>query len=375
MSPPLDEATLARDILPRFRIPGTPVTVRRFGSGLINDTFLCEHEEQGRRRTYVLQRINTSVFTEPLRVMENVETVTTHIVDRLRREGVRDPEAVTPALVRTLDGASYLVDPRGGFWRAFHFIESCTVYDRVADPRLAREVGRALGRFQSLVADLPPAKLHDTLPGFHHTDRYLGQYDEALRSDAEHRARDVGPAQDAVEHHRSLATALTGPLAAGTIPVRVVHNDPKVNNVMINAGTGEAVCMVDLDTVKAGTVLFDFGDCVRSAANPLGEDAQDLDAVRLDLALFAAIAEGYLAEAGSFLTRQETDLLTTSVKVITFELGLRFLTDHLRGDTYFRIRYPGHNLHRARVQFRLLESIEKIEGAMCDIVRSLLAKQ
>lgn len=364
---------LTRVVLPRFRIPGTLVTVRRFGSGLINDTFLCEYEEQGRRRTYVLQRINTSVFTEPVHVMENVETVTTHIVDRLRREGVTDPEAVTPALVRTLDGASYLIDPRGGFWRAFHFIESCTVYDRVADPRLAREIGRALGRFQSLVADLPPAKLHDTLPGFHHTDRYLGQYDEALRSDAGHRARDIGPERDAVEQRRSLATALTGPLAAGTIPVRAVHNDPKVNNVMIHTGTGEAVCMVDLDTVKPGTVLFDFGDCVRSAANPLGEDAQDLGAVRLDLALFAAIAEGYLAGARSFLTPGEIDLLTTSVKVITFELGLRFLTDHLRGDTYFRIRYPGHNLHRARVQFRLLESVEADEEKMKTIIGSILA--
>jgi Ser/Thr protein kinase RdoA (MazF antagonist) len=367
--------TLTGVVLPRFRVPGTLVTARRFGSGLINDTFLCEYEDQGGRRTYVLQRINTSVFTEPVHVMENVERVTTHIVDRLRRDGVADPEAVTPALVRTLDGASYFVDLRGGFWRAFHFIESCTVYDRVADPRLAREIGRALGRFQSLVADLPPAKLHDTLPDFHHTDRYLGQYDEALRSDAGHRARGVGPEQDVVEQHRSLATALTGPLAAGTIPVRVVHNDPKVNNVMIHAGTGEAVCMVDLDTVKSGTVLFDFGDCVRSAANPLGEDAQDLDAVRLDLALFAAIAEGYLAEARSFLTPGEIVLLTTSVKVITFELGLRFLTDHLRGDAYFRIRYPGHNLHRARVQFRLLERVEANEEKMRDIIGSILAKQ
>jgi Ser/Thr protein kinase RdoA (MazF antagonist) len=171
------------------------------------------------------------------------------------------------------------------------------------------------------------------------------------------------------DRRRALAPLLMDEMKLGRIPVRVVHNDPKVNNVLVHRETGKAVCMVDLDTVKPGIVLFDFGDCVRSAANLAGEDAEDLGKVRLDPALAAAITRGYLREAGAFLTPKEIELLPLSVKVITYELGLRFLADHLRGDTYFKIAYPGHNLHRARVQFRLLESIEEQEGRLAEALR------
>lgn len=345
------------DILLDFPLPGALATIEKFGSGLINDTYLCTFREGHAVRKYVLQRINTSVFKRPVDVMENVEVVTQHIAARLRAEGVADPYTVTPALIHTRSGRSHHVDGAGCFWRVFHFIEDGIVFDRVRDVHHAHEVGRGLGRFQSLVSDLAPSRLNDTLPGFHHTQHYLEAYDDAVMRDDRGRAAGAKAEQEFVSRRRSLAPQLTEQMDSGRLPLRVVHNDPKVNNVMVHKHTGEALCMLDLDTVKPGIVLFDFGDCVRSVANPAGEDGE-LDRVTFDLPLYQAVTRGYLSEASSFLTQKERDLLPLSVRVITFELGLRFLADHLRGDTYFKVAYPSHNLHRARVQFKLLESIE-----------------
>lgn len=362
---------MLESIISQFSIPGTFVKAGRFGSGLINDTYLCEFTDQGETRKYILQRINTAVFKKPEQVMENVEAVTTHILRKLAAAGVADPLAVTPALIHTRSGGSHLHDGAGGFWRMFHFIESGVVYDTVRDAAHAREIGRGLGRFQALVSDLDPRKLHDTLPGFHHTPDYLAAYDAALKADRAHRAPEADAETEFVSSRRDLARRLLEPLEKGEIPVRVVHNDPKVNNVMVHRETGAALCMLDLDTVKPGIVHFDFGDCVRSAANPAGEDAEDPSTAVIDLSLFEAVSEGYLGEAGTFLTREEVALLPISIKVITFELGVRFLTDYLRGDIYFKVRHPSHNLHRARVQFRLLASIEAAEGRMQEFIARL----
>jgi Ser/Thr protein kinase RdoA (MazF antagonist) len=250
----------------------------------------------------------------------------------------------------------------------FHFIESGAVFDTVVDAKHAYQVGRGLGRFQTLVSDLDPRRLHDTLPGFHHTPDYLAAYDAALKADRARRASEATAETEFVSARRDLARRLLEPLEKGEIPLRVVHNDPKVNNVMIHAETGAALCMLDLDTVKPGIVHFDFGDCVRSAANPAGEDAEDPSTAVIDLSLFEAVADGYLREAGAFLTKEEVALLPASIKVITFELGVRFLADYLRGDTYFKVKHPSHNLHRARVQFRLLASIEEAEGRMKEFI-------
>ncbi|MEK6744240.1 MAG: aminoglycoside phosphotransferase family protein [Nitrospirota bacterium] len=344
-------------ILSQFDLPGTLLSAGRFGSGLINETFLCEFDG-GVVRKYILQHINKSVFTRPDLVMENVATVTEHLQARLRREGVADPASVTPALVRARDGRSHHVDGAGECWRMFHFIETGEVFDIVRDAGHAHEVGRGLGRFQALVTDLPPGRLHDTLPGFHHTPVYLRGLDEAVRKDLQGRLAEARAEVEFAQGRRRLAPLLTDLMESGRIPIRVVHNDPKVNNVLIDRRTGKALCMLDLDTVKPGIVHFDFGDCVRSAANPAGEDAADLDSVAFDRFRYEALRQGYLSEASSFLVQQEIDLLPLSVQVITFELGIRFLADHLSGDAYFRARFPGHNLHRARVQFRLLERME-----------------
>lgn len=348
-------------IISLFQVPGTFLSSARFGSGLINDTYLCEFSYSGGVRKYILQRINAHVFLHPEQVMRNVEIVTGHIQDRMRQEGIVDPESLTPALIKTGAGTSFHVDGTGGYWRMFHFIETGEVFDHVKDAGHACEVGRALGRFQSLVADLPPEKLHDTLPGFHHSPNYLDELDSAVQANRD-RAEDVGPELAFIADRRLLANSLMEPLQAKTIPVRVVHNDPKVNNILISKTTGRAVCMVDLDTVKPGIVHFDYGDCVRSAANPAGEDAEDLDSVAFEREWYESLTRGYLEEAGKFLTKAEIELLPVSIRVITFELGIRFLADHLRGDTYFRTRYPGHNLHRARVQFRLLMKMEELLG-------------
>ena len=346
-------------MLSHYSLPGTLLTAERFGSGLINETFLCRFSESAGVRNYILQHINKSVFKRPDLVMENVAIVTEHLQARLRAEGVADPASVTPALVPTRDGRSHHVDGEGEYWRVFHFIETGEVFDIVADDGHAYEVGRGLGRFQALVADLPPGQLHDTLPGFHHTPIYLSGLDEAVRKDLPGRLAGAQAEVDFARGRRQLAPILTDLVETGRIPVRVVHNDPKVNNVLIDRATGKALCMLDLDTVKPGIVHFDFGDCVRSAANPAGEDAADLDSVVFDRSRYKALREGYMSEASSFLTQQEIDLLPLSVRIITFELGIRFLTDHLNGDAYFRTRFSGHNLHRARVQFRLLESMEE----------------
>jgi Ser/Thr protein kinase RdoA (MazF antagonist) len=349
---------MLESILSQFLIPGTLVKAERFGSGLINETFLCEFSDSSGVRNYILQHINKSVFRRPDLVMENVATVTEHLQARLRSEGVADPASVAPALVRTRDSRSHYVDEAGEYWRMFPFIEAGEVFDIVRDAGHAYEVGRGLGRFQALVADLPPERLHDTLPGFHHTVLYLGELDDAVRFDPGGRLAGALAEVDFVHQRRRLAPLLTDLMESGRIPIRVVHNDPKVNNVLIDRKTGKALCMLDLDTVKPGIVHFDFGDCVRSAANPAGEDARDLDSVAFDRSRYDALREGYLSEASSFLIQQEIDLLPLSVRVITFELGIRFFADHLNGDVYFRANYSGHNLHRARVQFRLLESME-----------------
>ncbi len=355
---------MLESIVGQFALTGTLQAAGRFGSGLINDTYRCEIREGSGVRRYILQRINADVFRNPEEVMENVGRVTAHIAERLRSQGVADPSAAAPALVRAKDGRSFVRDGAGGCWRMFRFIEAGIVRDTVVDAGHAYEVGRGVGAFQALLSDLSPSALHDTLPGFHYTPKYLEEYDQALKADVLRRAAAVMAEREFVYRRRSLAPSLTERIASGELPLRVVHNDPKVNNVMIHARTGEALCMLDLDTVKPGIVHFDFGDCVRSAANPAGEDAVDPESVSLDLSFFEALASGYFREARSFLTENEIHLLVLSVKVITYELGLRFLADYLRGDRYFKVAYPGHNLHRARVQFRLLESIERAEPWM-----------
>jgi len=358
-------------IVSQFSIPGLFLKAKRFGSGLINDTYICDFVENNMIRKYITQRINPLVFKSPENVMENVEKVTSHIVKRLREQGIADPHMVTPALLPAKSGQSFYRDGSGSYWRTYYFIESGTVYDTVRDEQHAFEIGRGLGKFQALLSDLEPRALRIIIPKFHDTFHYLAEYDDAMRADVKSRASTMQREESFVHSRRFLAPLLTNLMISGEIPIRVVHNDPKVNNIMIHTLTGKALCMLDLDTVMPGIAHFDFGDCVRSAANPVGETTQDLKQVCINMSFLEAIASGYLHEAVTFLTQREIETLHFAIKIITFELGVRFLTDYLRGDIYFKIKYPSHNLDRSRIQFKLLESIEAEDGQIVELITHL----
>jgi Ser/Thr protein kinase RdoA (MazF antagonist) len=255
----------------------------------------------------------------------------------------------------------------GNFWRAFHFIEGTRTVDVVESPAQAFQVAQAFGRFQKLLADLPAPRLHDTIPDFHHTPKRFAALEKAIAADAFNRSASAKAEIDFALRHQAICSALL----AAQLPERVTHNDTKLNNVLLDAATGEGLCVIDLDTVMPGLALYDFGDLVRSAANPAREDEHDLAKVEMEFPLFEALLRGYLSGAGNFLTTAEKSLLPIAGQVIAFELGLRFLTDFLEGDAYFKTHRAGQNLDRCRVQFKLVESMRRQEAAMTRLAASL----
>lgn len=345
--------------------------VSRHGSGNVHDTFLVGVEGPGDGR-FILQRVNTRVFRRPLEVMRNIARVAEHIGQRLDPAGTVRGRPWRPVRVlRTGKGADHWIDSDGGFWRALSFVEGARSFDTLQGVDHARELGSALGLFHALIADLPGDRLFDTLEGFHVTPRYLDRFDAVRAARGAPDTPETDHALGWVAERRHRASVLEDARAAGLLVPRPIHGDPKVGNVMIDLETGRAVSLVDLDTVKPGLVQYDIGDCLRSGCNPAGELPERLDAVAFDLTLCRAILEGYLAFAGALLSRADRDAIFDAVRLIAFELGLRFLTDHLEGDVYFRTRFPGQNLRRALVQFRLCESIESQEHAIRDLVREL----
>jgi Ser/Thr protein kinase RdoA (MazF antagonist) len=346
------------NIASQFVAGGSVIQVTEFGNGNINDTFIVTLDHGGK---FVLQRINTHVFKRPHLIMQNMRAFTEHVHRRVQAEG---QAWESPHVIRANDGNDFFIDSQSGFWRAISFIPNSQSFDTIIDQNHAREVGRALGMFQSLISDMPIGLLADTLEGFHITPRYLQDYDAVCSSSTTPRSPEVKYGMKFVEDRRAFAFTLEN---AG-LPLRPIHGDPKVNNVMIRNDTGKAISIVDLDTVKPGLVHYDIGDCLRSGCNPQGEDAEDWEAVHFDPVIGAAILEGYLSEARAFLTPSDYEYLFASIRMIAFELGLRFFTDHLAGDIYFKIKYPGHNLHRALVQFKLTESIEAHEAEIQDII-------
>jgi hypothetical protein len=355
----------------RFAVDGEFVAAVPYGSGHINDTFAATYEMRASgpaRRRFIHQRINREVFRDPAGLMDNVARVTRHIRGRLQQAGVDDVDRRVLTLVPSRDGADDIVDDNGEYWRTYAFIEHATTYDVVETPQQAFEVARAFGAFQRRLADLPPPALVETIPGFHDTPRRLAALRDAVACDEAGRARDVAPEIDRLESYAGLADALLTPARDGHIPLRVAHNDTKINNVLIDEHSGEALCVIDLDTVMPGLALDDFGDLVRTSVCFAKEDDRDLSRARVELRLFEALVRGYLASAGSFLTAAEIDLLVTAGELMTYECALRFLTDHLQGDTYFRVHREGHNLDRTRVQLALLDSLAGRESDLRGIV-------
>lgn len=355
----------------RFAAPGRVADVQPHGNGNVHETFLVLRGGRD-EAPFILQRLNTDVFRRPELVMQNMHTVTEHMLGRIHRIGLpagRRWEVLR--LLSTEEGKELWFGADGRCWRALSFIPAAQPFDTVRDGDDAEEVGYALGLFHRLISDLPPQKLADTLEGFHVTPRYLARYDAALGRSHRPPSPEMAYALAFVNERRAFVPVLEAARAQGTLVVRPIHGDPKMNNIMIDPATRRAVSMIDLDTVKPGLVQYDIGDCLRSCCNPLGEETERWEEVRIEPDLCRPILQGYLAWARSFLTPADCDFLFAAVRLIAFELGLRFLTDYLEGNVYFKVRHQEHNLARALVQFKLTESIEAQEGAIRAIIQDL----
>lgn len=360
----------------QFDVPGRLVSVQPYGSGNVNDSYLVVLRTTFSEKRFILQRINERVFRHPEHIMANMRVVTDHVHRRLEAEESRSDRIwQLPRVISTLGGGDFVEDGDAGVWRAISLIASATSYERVQGPEHAHEAGHVLGQFQRLISDLSCEHLHDTLPGFHITPTYLAGLDAALATpEGAERVRSSADAEwctDFIRERREWCSVLEDARECGELQARPVHGDPKVANIMIDDATGKGTCIVDLDTAKPGLIHYDFGDCLRSCCNPAGEDAADLSSVAFDTELCRAIVSGYMARARHFLTDADRHYLFDAIRLIAFELGLRFFADFVAGDVYFKIRYPGHNLHRARVQMKLAESIEAQEV----LIRSILEEE
>jgi len=353
-----------QEISKQFQIYGEILHAETLKIGHINETYSATYDQGGMRVRYIHQKINRGVFKKPIAVMKNVMRVTTHIRRRLEAANARDITRRSLIIIPARDGQCYHVGQDGDYWRTFVFVEGVQTYEAVQSPEQAFQAGRAFGEFQNLLVDLPGERLNETIPAFHNTRRRFAALQQAIQKDHYNRAKDAGPEIEFALKREPLVDVILNAMAKGKIPERITHNDTKFNNVMLDTLTGEAKCVVDLDTVMPGCALYDFGDMVRTTTSPTLEDERDLSKVKMHMPIFKQLAEGYVSSAGSFLTKAEKSLMAFSGKLITFEIGIRFLTDFLSGDTYFRIHRPDHNLDRCRTQFKLVASVEQQEDAM-----------
>ena len=361
-------------IAEQFILAGQVIAVHEFGNGNINDTYLVSIDTaSAEERQFVLQRINTQVFKQPRLIMQNMRAFTEHMRRRARQDALAHHWEM-PRVLPTCDGQDFYLDAEGNFWRAISYVQGAQSFDTIQDVGHAREVGYALGTFQNLISDLPIERLADTLEGFHITPRYLLNFDRTFSQNGFKSSAEVRHCLAFVEARRSFAQVLEHARAQGELQLRPVHGDPKVNNVMIETSTGRAISLVDLDTVKPGLIHYDMGDCMRSGCNPLGEETEHWEAVRFDPEIGAAILEGYLTEARHFLTAADYEYLFDSIRLLAFELGLRFFTDYLAGNVYFKVKHPEHNLQRALVQFRLTESIESHQRDIRNLIQSMVSR-
>lgn len=366
---------LPAEIAPHFDVPGRLVTVQSLGHGNVNDTYRAIFRTTFDETQFVLQRISTAVFPAPEKVMANIKAITEHSHRKIEEEADKaDRIWQLPRIIKTRDGHDFYWAEDRQPWRALTLISSANCYEKIEAPELAFEAGQVLGHFQRLISDFPVDQLEDTLPGFHITPGYLRQFDTVLQSPraksrlaASSEARRIARF---IEDRRAFASILEDACAAGKLRIRPIHGDPKISNVMIDDFSGKGTSIVDLDTVKPGLIHYDFGDAVRSTCNQAGEETTDLEEVVLDLDLLTAFVRGYLREASSFLTEHDHAYLFESIRLIAFELGLRFYTDYLAGNVYFKVKDDLQNLNRARVQMRLCESIEAREPAIRRILES-----
>ena len=354
-------------ILAAYALPGTVADVARHGKGHINDTFcvVCKTPEGGIAR-FILQRLSQAAFPHPEEVMENFVGITSYLRREILAEG-GDPLRETLSLVKTGDGADFVTDAEGRAWRLMPFIENAECYQS-ATPELFAASGRAFGRFQYMLRDYPARTLHETIPHFHDTESRFEQFLAALEADKMNRAEGVSPEIQFILRRKADCGVALRALREGKLPLRVTHNDTKLNNILIDRDTHEGICIIDLDTTMPGLAINDFGDSIRFGANHCMEDEQDLTKVNFDISLYEVFTRGFLEGARGSLTPAELEYLPWGARLMTLECGIRFLTDYLDGDHYFHVSHPRQNLDRARTQLKLVKDMEEQFDAMGAVV-------
>lgn len=360
-----------RHVSRKFQIYGEIRHAELCKIGHINETYTATYDQGGVPVRYVHQKINKGVFRRPVQVMKNLMRVTRHIRGQLEDEQAKEVTRRVITVVPTRDDKAYYRDRNGDYWRTFVFVEGVETFEAVETPKQAYQAAFAFGQFQRQLVDLPEPRLHETIPHFHDSRKRFAALQAAIQRDHFNRAASAKPEIEFALRQEKMVGVILDAMAAGKIPERITHNDTKFNNVMLDEKTGEAMCVVDLDTVMPGCALYDFGDMVRTTTSPTLEDELDLSKVQMRMPMFKQLAKGYLDATRSFITKAERDLIAFSGKLITFTIGIRFLTDYLSGDTYFRVHRPHHNLDRARTQFKLVESISRKEESMRKYVDSL----
>lgn len=357
------------EVIAHFQYEGILVKECPYGSGHINDTYLLVFDiaDMGQVKV-ILQRMNTKTFKKPIELMENIVEVTSFLRKKIIENG-GDPERETLNIIPAVDGKPYYVDSCGDYWRSYKFITNATSYDQVENPEHFYESGVAFGKFQCLLADYPADTLHEIIEGFHDTRARFAVFKKAVEEDVMGRAAYVQKEIQFVLEREDVANYFSELMERGEVPLRVTHNDTKLNNIMIDDKTGKGVCVIDLDTVMPGLAMNDFGDSIRFGASTAAEDEQDLSKVSCSMELFELYAKGFIEGCGGQLTKKEIELMPMGAKVMTYECGMRFLTDYLQGDIYFKIHRENQNLDRCRTQFKLVEDMEKKWYTMQEIIK------
>lgn len=357
-------------IIKHFPFKGNFVDAVETKTGLINATYVLTFNDDFGEYKYVLQKINTNVFKNPDELMSNIMNVTAFLRNKIALDG-GDSKRETLSFIYTLDSSPYYEDEENGCWRAYEYINNCYTCNSVTDPVIAYRASKAFGHFQKLLSDFPAENLFETIKNFHNTPSRYDDLKAAIENNIAGRKNEVQAEIDFAMSRIEDASRLTDMIDAGELPIRVTHNDTKINNVLFNQMTNEAFCVIDLDTIMPGLSLYDFGDSIRSGAVTKNENEADLNQVELSLELYEAFADGFISEAGTALTENEVNELAFSAKLMTLECGVRFLTDYLNGDTYFGIDYPEHNIVRCRNQFKIVEDIESKLDVMNEINQKL----
>lgn len=351
------------------------VNIKQIKIGHINSTYTLYFDQGSSVKRYLLQEINTHVFKNPIQLMENIEKITTFLSEKVRLSGAKNYENLSLRVIHTLDHHSYMISSKNHFFRVYNFIENAKTYQKTNDLKLFYNAGKTVGTFQNMLSDFDASQLHETIPNFHNTPYRFQTFLKVLKENPCDRAKDCEEEIQFVLHLKDFTPVITSLIEQKLIPIKVTHNDTKLNNIMFDCETKEGLCLVDLDTVMPGTILYDFGDAIRSGCNRAEEDEKNLEKVRFSVDLFKAFTEGYLSSVASSITECEVNHLVDSAILMTFECGMRFLTDYLDGDHYFKTKYDNHNLVRCRTQFHLVKQMIEQKDVLEEIVQNAYKKE